>query len=82
MLAKGRTLLSRAAAMASLFLVVMLVLVPCAALFFAPESSIERGFGGLSAVVGGDAATFRHIFGDRHKRRVREAFGDYNSSHK
>ena len=35
MLAQGRTLLSRAAATASLFLIVMLVLVPCAALFFA-----------------------------------------------
>jgi hypothetical protein len=35
MLAKGRTLLSHAAALASLFLVVMLVLVPCATLFFA-----------------------------------------------
>jgi hypothetical protein len=33
--AKGSTLLSRAAATASLFLVVMLVLVPCAALFVA-----------------------------------------------
>ena len=35
MLGQGRTLLSRAAATASMFLIVMLVLVPCAALFFA-----------------------------------------------